>query len=94
MAALAELLSYLPDNHLADPSRGRADRPTRPIASASPDRRSSRTGRPRPTTCATVVADVCDDGSLLEVRAGYAPNLVTAYARIDGRPVGIVANQP
>jgi acetyl-CoA carboxylase carboxyltransferase component len=35
-----------------------------------------------------------DDGDLLELKAGWAPNLVTAFAAIDGRPVGIVANQP
>ncbi len=37
---------------------------------------------------------VVDDGELLELRARWAPNLVTALATIGGRPVGIVANQP
>jgi acetyl-CoA carboxylase carboxyltransferase component len=41
-----------------------------------------------------VARAVVDDGELLELRAGWAPNLVTAFATIDGRPVGIVANQP
>ena len=35
-----------------------------------------------------------DDGDLLELRAGFAPHLVTALAAIGGMPVGIVANQP
>jgi acetyl-CoA carboxylase carboxyltransferase component len=92
MAALAELLSYLPDNHLADP-------PLEPTADPA-DRRCVAGPAVVPArSTATydvreVVADVCDRGSLLEVRAAFAPNIVTAYARIDGRPVAVVANQP
>ena len=41
-----------------------------------------------------VIARLVDDGSLLEVKALYARELVTALARIDGRAVGIVASQP
>ena len=41
-----------------------------------------------------VIAELVDDGEHLEVHAGWAPNLVCALARIDGRPVGVVANQP
>jgi propionyl-CoA carboxylase beta chain len=40
------------------------------------------------------VRDVLDTGSFLEVRAEYAPNVVTALGRLDGRAVGIIANQP
>jgi methylmalonyl-CoA decarboxylase subunit alpha len=35
-----------------------------------------------------------DDGELLEVAAGWARNIVTGFARIDGRTVGVIANQP
>jgi acetyl-CoA carboxylase carboxyltransferase component len=42
----------------------------------------------------TVIDDIVDIGSRLELRAGYAPNLVTALATLDGRPIGVVANQP
>ena len=35
-----------------------------------------------------------DDADLLEIQAEYAPNLITAFARVDGKSVGIVANQP
>ena len=35
-----------------------------------------------------------DDGELLEVRRGWAPNLVTGFASLGGRPIGVVANQP
>jgi acetyl-CoA carboxylase carboxyltransferase component len=38
--------------------------------------------------------DVCDAESFLEVRAVLATNVVTGYARLDGRPVGVIANQP
>jgi acetyl-CoA carboxylase carboxyltransferase component len=41
-----------------------------------------------------VAAAIVDDGELLELRARWAPNLVTALATIGGRPVGVVANQP
>lgn len=37
---------------------------------------------------------IADDGELLELRASFAPNLVTALATIGGRPVGLVGNQP
>jgi propionyl-CoA carboxylase beta chain len=41
-----------------------------------------------------VVARVVDDGGFLEVQRGYADNILTGFARLGGRPVGIVANQP
>ena len=37
---------------------------------------------------------IADDGVLLELRARWSPNLVTAFATVGGRPVGIIANQP
>jgi acetyl-CoA carboxylase carboxyltransferase component len=42
----------------------------------------------------TAIAAIVDDGDLLELRAGWAPNLVTALATVDGYAVGVVANQP
>ncbi len=41
-----------------------------------------------------VIRALVDDGELLEISAGWARNLVTAMARIDGRTVGVIANQP
>lgn len=41
-----------------------------------------------------VVRGLADAGSLFEIKPGYAPNLVTTLARMGGRPVGIIANQP
>jgi acetyl-CoA carboxylase carboxyltransferase component len=41
-----------------------------------------------------VLRTAVDDGEFLELREHFAPNLVTGFATVDGRPVGIVANQP
>ncbi len=94
LAALSDLLAYLPSNHLEDPpsfalpADDPLDRPCRRAAAVVPsDGRASYDVR-------TVLADVLDAGSFLEVRARYAPNMVTGYGHLGGRPVGIVANQP
>jgi acetyl-CoA carboxylase carboxyltransferase component len=91
-AAIADLLSYLPSNHLEDPPVWPCDDPA--------DRRSTVAAGvvpERPTASydvRTVIGDVCDVESFLEVRAGLATNVVTGYARLAGMPVGVIANQP
>ena len=94
LLAVADLLSYLPGNHLADP-------PLEALATGDPlERACHRAAGAVPDTARasydvrTVLADVLDEGSLLEVRARYAANMVTAYGRLGGRAVGIIANQP
>ena len=42
----------------------------------------------------TVLHTLFDDGSVIELRGGWAPGMVTALARLDGRPVGVLANEP
>ena len=42
----------------------------------------------------SVIRALADEGEVLELKAAWAPNLVTAFGSIDGRPVGFVANQP
>ena len=42
----------------------------------------------------TVIEAVLDDQEFLEVQALFAPNIIVGYGRVEGRPVGIVANQP
>jgi acetyl-CoA carboxylase carboxyltransferase component len=37
---------------------------------------------------------LADEGSMLELRAGFSPGMITALARVEGRPVGVVANNP
>ena len=92
VAALSELLDHLPDNHLAEaPRRPTGDAPTRPCHAAA----SVVPAEPhRSYDIRDVVADVIDHGSLLEVHPDHAPNVVTAYARLGGTSVAIVANQP
>jgi propionyl-CoA carboxylase beta chain len=41
-----------------------------------------------------VITRILDDDEFLEVQAGYATNIIVGFGRVDGRPVGIVANQP
>jgi propionyl-CoA carboxylase beta chain len=41
-----------------------------------------------------VITTIVDDGDFLEVQALFAPNIIVGYGRVEGRPVGIVANQP
>ena len=48
----------------------------------------------RPYDMKRIVQLVVDEGAFLEVHEQFARNLVVGFARIDGRPVGIVANQP
>jgi acetyl-CoA carboxylase carboxyltransferase component len=91
-AAVADLLSYLPSNHLDDPPwwpcDDPLDRPSTVAAGVVPE---------RPTASydvRAVIGDVCDTDSFLEVRPGLATNVVTGYARLAGSPVGVIANQP
>src|SRR3712207_9422044 len=42
----------------------------------------------------TVIEHVLDDGEFLEVQPLFAPNIVVGFGRVEGRPVGVVANQP
>ncbi|UYP19189.1 acyl-CoA carboxylase subunit beta [Rhodococcus sp. Z13] len=41
-----------------------------------------------------ILLKIFDDGDFFEIRGQVAPNIITGYARVDGRPVGVVANQP
>ncbi len=90
--ALADLLAHLPDNHLTDPepwpTGDPVDRPCRVAAAAVPPDAF------RAYDVRTVIADVFDHDSVLEVHADRAPNIVCAYAHLGGRAVAVVANQP
>jgi propionyl-CoA carboxylase beta chain len=87
-----ELLSFLPSNNLDDPPR---------VAATDPDDRRDEaldTLVPavphQPYDILEVIRRVVDEGYLLEVHQHFARNLVVGFARLGGRPVGIVANQP
>ena len=92
LLAVADLLAFLPSHHLQDPpdeeTHDPLDRLCRRAAETVPDTaRASYDVR-------TVVTDVLDAGAFLEVRARYAPNMVTGYGRLGGRAVAVIANQP
>jgi acetyl-CoA carboxylase carboxyltransferase component len=91
-AAAADLLAYLPPNNDAEPPAWPADDP--------PDRPTPEAGALMPATATGsydvrgVMQAIADEDTVLELKARWSPNLVTAFAAIGGRPVGIIANQP
>ncbi|MGN6688869.1 MAG: acyl-CoA carboxylase subunit beta, partial [Actinomycetales bacterium] len=88
------LLSYLPQNNLEDPPAVDADvvveitDEDRELDSFVPDSPN------QPYDMHRVVEHVLDDGDFLEVQALFAPNILVGFGRVEGRPVGVVANQP
>src|SRR5712664_1039794 len=92
LAAIRMLLSYLPSNNLDDPPlrpcTDPVDRRDEELLDAVPD---------EPTKAYDmhdVIRRVMDDGEFLEVHRDFAGNLLVGFARLGGRPVGVVANQP
>lgn len=88
-----ELLSYLPSNNLERPpvivnSQDAEERACVEIAKILPDHSA------KPYDIRLVIADVIDGGSFLEVQPSYALNIVVGFARLAGRSVGIIGNQP
>jgi acetyl-CoA/propionyl-CoA carboxylase carboxyl transferase subunit len=89
---IRRLLSYLPQNNMEDPPRLQPwddpDRSCDELIDIVPD-------EPRkPYDMTTVVDSIVDEDSFFEVHDGFARNVITGYARMDGRAVGVVANQP
>jgi propionyl-CoA carboxylase beta chain len=89
---IRELMSFLPSNNVEDPPRRAAtDSPTRrddslnTLVPADPQ---------LPYDMKDVIHTIVDDGYFFEVHEHYAKNIVVGFARLDGRPVGIVGNQP
>ena len=88
------LLSYLPDNNLSEPhvfdrpvelETTDADRTLNTLIPDSPN---------QPYDVTTVIEHVVDDGEFLEVQPLFAPNIVIGFGRVEGRSVGVIANQP
>jgi len=92
LAAIRDLLSFLPSNNLEDPPGGTSDDP--------PDRADPElnhlipTDPNKPYDIKQLIRLVVDDGRFLEVHADYARNIVVGFARFANQSVGIVANQP
>jgi propionyl-CoA carboxylase beta chain len=95
LAALAhtrELLSFLPSNNLGEAPR-KAPRAQMPLE--NPDLDKVVPDDPsKPYDIRDIIRGVVDDAHFFEVHEAFAPNLVVGFARLDGRSVGIVANQP
>jgi propionyl-CoA carboxylase beta chain len=92
LAAIRELLSFLPANNLdAPPLRPTADPASR--ADAALDTLVPEASN-QPYDMRQVIHAIADDRNFLEVQERYAPNLIVGFARLAGQPVGIVANQP
>ncbi|HEU0086552.1 MAG TPA: acyl-CoA carboxylase subunit beta [Pseudonocardiaceae bacterium] len=95
-----ELLSFLPSNNLSEPPVFDApDLTHRPVADTLTDTdRELDTLIPdsanQPYDIHQVITRVVDDGEFLEVHELFAPNMVVGFGRVEGRSVGIVANQP
>ncbi|MGH9040478.1 MAG: acyl-CoA carboxylase subunit beta [Acidimicrobiia bacterium] len=92
LLAIADLLAYLPSHHLQDPPTEVTDDPVGRLCRRAADVVPAE-GRAA-YDVRTVLADVLDAGTFLEVRARYASNMVTGYGRLGGRVVAIIANQP
>ncbi|MGA9859781.1 MAG: carboxyl transferase domain-containing protein [Solirubrobacteraceae bacterium] len=88
-ARVRELLGYLPSSAGQAPPRATVTAPAAPDPAAFVPAASRSAYDIR-----TALSAIIDDGSLLELCPRWARNMVTALARLDGRPIGIVANQP
>ena len=88
------LLSYLPSNNTQMPPAFEVEADLditdedRELDTFIPDSPN------QPYDMHTVIEHILDDGDFLEVQPLFAPNMLTGYGRVEGRPVGVVANQP
>jgi propionyl-CoA carboxylase beta chain len=92
MDAVRRLLAHLPQNNLGDSpaiqSHDPRDRMDAELDAVVPDDSS------RPYDMHDVIRRVVDDGALLEIQPAWAANILVGFARLGGRAVGIVAQQP
>jgi propionyl-CoA carboxylase beta chain len=92
LGRVRELLGYLPSNNLDDPpirpTQDRPDRRDEALLGIVPDESN------KPYDMHEVIRRVVDEGAFFEIHRDYAQNLIVGFARLGGRSVGIVANQP
>ena len=92
LRVVRELLSFIPSNNLEDPPRidvnDPIDRAEIKLNDIIPEASN------QPYDIRDVINHVVDDGYFFEIQQLYAPNICVGFARLGGRPVGIVANQP
>lgn len=90
---IKRFLSYLPRNaETAPPTNDRYDPPTDDAADALADVIPAETTRGYDID--TVIEGIVDRGSFFELKPLYAQNVVTGFARLEGEPVGVIANNP
>jgi propionyl-CoA carboxylase beta chain len=100
LSYVKELLSFLPSNNLSEPPPFPSPEPTAgSIAEAltDTDHELDTVVPDSPNTpydIHEVITRVLDEGEFLEVHELFAPNIVVGFGRVDGRSVGVVANQP
>jgi propionyl-CoA carboxylase beta chain len=89
---IRELMGYLPQNNMDDPPRREtqdpADRQDAKLDAIVPEESNV------PYDIKDIILRVVDDGEFFEVQEHWAQNIVVGFARLDGRSVGVVANQP
>ncbi|HZS78985.1 MAG TPA: acyl-CoA carboxylase subunit beta [Ktedonobacteraceae bacterium] len=85
-----EYFRYMPQNYLGKPADAEPVEPAsnRPLKDIVPEAQS------RPFNMYDFLNSLIDGGSFLEYKKLFAPELITGFARLGGRVVGIVANQP
>jgi propionyl-CoA carboxylase beta chain len=89
---IRELMGFLPQNNREDPPRREC---TDPVDRADPALDTLVPAESnQPYDIKDVIERVVDEGDFFEVHRHFAQNIVVGFARFDGRPVGIVANQP
>ena len=92
LAMIRELIGFLPSNNVDDPPiRGTSDpseRTDESLNSLVPE------DPQKPYDMKDIIHAVVDEGYFFEVNEHFAKNLIVGFARLAGRPVGIVANQP
>lgn len=89
---IRKLLSYLPQNNLEDPPLASCDDP---IDRLEDDLNGIIPENPnKPYDVKDIIYSIVDYNEFLEVHRNYAANIITGFARFNGMPVGIVANQP
>ena len=92
LESIRYLLSFLPNNNLETPPLMPTDDPADRV---EPGLRDIIPDQPnKPYDMKQVLELVVDDGDVFEIMPSFAPNLITAFGRINGETVGIVANQP
>ena len=85
------LLSFMPANNLEDPPRLNYDLPLE----ADPELTKVIPAEAKvPYDVRNVIMRVLDHEDFLEIQSGFAPNIVVGFGRIQGRPIGIIGNQP